>query len=107
MIVKLKNVCTCKQSLGAAHGWYLIGLSSAVALSSGAPSAAVFGSRWLPGPLMGGAVVVEVSAVLVLMGLPVAKHAERGGRGLRGQVGLGNLQFLEVGVDRRLGAALA
>lgn len=46
-------------------------------------------------------------AVLVLVGLPVAQHVEGGAGGKRGLVGLGDLQFLEVGVDRGLGAALA
>lgn len=78
-----------------------------MALSSGVPGAGVPGSGGLPGPFLGGAVVVEVPAVLVLVGLPVAKHMEGGAGGQRGQVGLGDLQFLEVGVDGRLGPALA
>lgn len=93
--------------LRAARGHYLVGLSNAVALSSGVPAVGVFGPRWLPGPLMGGAVVVEVPAVLVLVGLPVAEHIDGGAGGLRGQVGLSDLQFLEVGVDRWLWASLA
>lgn len=86
---------------------YLRALSRAVALSSGAPAAGVFGSGRLPGPLLGGAVVVEVPAVLVLVGLPVTQNMEGGAGGERGHVGLADLQFLEVGVDRGLGAALA
>lgn len=96
-----------RQTLGAAYRWYLVGFSSDVALSSGVPAAGVFGSRWLPCPLMGGAVVIEVPAVLVLVGLPVTEHVEGGTGGLRGHVGLSDLQVLEVGVNGRLGAALA
>lgn len=89
------------------HSTYLGAIPRAVALSSGVPDAGVPGSGRLPGPLLGGAVVVEVPAVLVPVGLPVAQHVERGARGQRGQVGLGDLQLLEVGVDGRLGAAVA
>lgn len=86
---------------------YLGALSCAVALSSGAPRAGVPGPGRLPGPLLGAAVVVVVPACRVLVGLPVAQHVERGAGGKRGQVSRGNLQLLEVGVDRRLGAAVA
>lgn len=89
------------------HDPYLRALSCAVALSSEAPRAGVLCSRWFPGPLLGGAVVVEVPAVLVLVGLPVTQDVEGGAGGERGHGGLGDLQFLEVGVDGRLGAALA
>lgn len=102
--IYVKINCVCVRSV---HDPYLGALSHAVALSSGAPDAGVSGSGWLPGPLLGGAVIVEVPAILVLVGLPVAEHVDRGAGGERGQVGLGDLQFLEVGVDRRLGAALA
>jgi len=44
-----------------------------VGLSSGVPDAGVSESRWLPGPFLGGAVVVVVPAVLVLVGLPVSQ----------------------------------
>ena len=86
---------------------YLRAVSRAVALSSGAPCAGVSGPGWLPGPLLGGAVVVEVPAVLVLVGLPVAQRVDGRAGGIRRQAGLGDLQFLEVGVNRRLGAARA
>ena len=86
---------------------YLGALPRAVAVSSGAPDAGVPGSGRLPGPLLGGAVVVEVPAVLVLEGLPVSQHVERRAGGVRGQVALRDLQLLEVGVDGRLGAAVA
>lgn len=59
----------------------------------------VLGSWWLPGPLLGGAVVVEVSAAGVLVGLPVTQNMEGGARGDRRWCRLGDLQFLEVGVD--------
>lgn len=78
-----------------------------MALSSGAPRAGVPGPGGLPGPLLGGAVVVEVPAVLVLVGLPVAQCVDWGAGGIRRQAGLGDLQFLEVGVNRRLRATLA
>lgn len=72
-----------------------------------AARACVLGSWRLPGPLLGGAVVVEVSAIGVLVGLPLAQDmlwgAGREGRRRR----LGDLQLLEVGVDGRLGAGLA
>lgn len=86
---------------------YLRAVSCAVALSSGAPRAGVPGPGRLPGPLLGGAVVVEVPAVLVLVGLPVAQRVDGRAGGIRRQAGLGDLQFLEVGVNRRLRAALA
>lgn len=72
-----------------------------------AAHAGVLGSRRLPGPLLGGAVVVEVSAAGVLVGLPVTQNVEGGARGDGRRCRLGDLQFLEVGVDGRLGAALA
>lgn len=72
-----------------------------------AARAAVLGSRRLPGPLLGGAVVVEVSAAGVLVGLPVTQNVEGGAGGDGRWCCLGDLQFLEVGVDGRLGAALA
>lgn len=97
-------ICVFGKSM---HDLYLRALSCAVALSSGAPRAGVLCSRWFPGPLLGGAVVVEVPAVLVLVGLPVTQDVEGGVGGVRGHGGLGDLQFLEVSVDRRLGAALA
>lgn len=56
---------------------------------------------------MGGAVVVEVSAIGVLVGLPVAQDVERGAGGGGRRRRLGDLQLLEVGVDGRLGAAVA
>lgn len=48
---------------------------------------------------MGGAVVVVVPSILVLVGLPVTEHLVGGAGRKRGQVGLGDLQFLEVGID--------
>lgn len=69
-------------------------------LSSWVPDAGVPGSRRLPGPLIRGAVVVEVSAGLVLIGLPVAQDVEGAARRHRRQAGLGDLQLLEVGVYR-------
>lgn len=70
-----------------------------MALSLRVPGAIVPGSRRLPGPLLGGAIVVEVPTILVLMGLPVSNHMEWGARGQRGLGRLGYLQFLEVAVD--------
>lgn len=89
------------------HDPYLRALSCAVVVSSGAPGAGVLGSGRLPCPLLGGAVVVEVPAVLVLERLPVAQHVDGGAGGIRGQVVLGDLQLLEVGVDGGLRAARA
>lgn len=86
---------------------YLGALSCAVPLSSGAPRAGVLCSRWFPGPLLGGAVVVEVPAVRVLVGLPVAQDVDWGAGGDRGLGGLADLQLLEVSVDGRLRASLA
>lgn len=63
------------------------------------PGNDVPGSRWLPGPFLGGAVVVEVPAILVLVGLPVSDHVEGGAEGQRRLAGLGDLQLLEVAVD--------
>lgn len=80
-------------------------LPHAVALR--AARAGVLGPRWLPGPLLGGAVVVEVSATGVLVGLPVAQDVQRGAGGDGRRRRLGDLQLLEVGVDGRLGAAQA
>lgn len=62
----------------------------------------VFGSRGLPGPLIGAAVVIEEPATLVLVGLPVTEHTDGAGGGQRGRVGLSALQILEVDVDGRL-----
>lgn len=69
-------------------------------------AARVPGARRLPGALPSGAVVVEVPAAQVLVRLPVAQDVQRGAGGHGGQVGLGDLQLLEVGVDRRVGPAL-
>lgn len=60
------------------RGAYLRAAPCAVALSPGAPRAGVPCSRRFPGPLLGGAVVVEVPAALVLVGLPVAQDVEGG-----------------------------
>ena len=78
-------------------------------LSPAAAGAAegVAGAGRLPGALPGGAVEVEVPAAQVLVGLPVPEHVQRGGGRDGRQAGLGDLQLLEVGVDRRVGAALA
>lgn len=59
-----------------------------------------------PGPLLRAAVVVEVSAILVFVSLPVAIGVERReGRKWRGG-GLRDLQFLQVCVNRRVRPAL-
>lgn len=86
-------------------GSHLGTLAGAVAVHTA--RAGVLGSRRLPSPLLGGAVVVEVSAIGVLVGLPVAQDVERGAGGGGRRRRLGDLQLLEVGVDGRLGAALA
>lgn len=84
---------------------HLGALPSAVAIH--AACAGVLSPRRLPGPLLGGAVVVEMSATGILVGLPVAQDMERGaGRDGRRRR-LGDLQLLEVGVDGRIGAAVA
>ena len=59
-----------------------------------------------PRALPGGSVIVEVSTGEVLVGLPVPKDVQWGAGGEGGQAGLGDLQLLEVGVDRGLGPAL-
>ncbi len=59
-----------------------------------------------PGPLLRAAVVVEASAILVFVSLPVAIGEERReGRQWRGG-GLRDLQLLQVCVDRRVGPTL-
>lgn len=87
-----------------------LALRRALAVSPDAAAAGaaarVPGARRLPGALPGGAVVVEVPAAQVLVRLPVAQDVQRGAGGHGGQVGLGDLQLLEVGVDRRVGPAL-
>lgn len=80
-------------------------LAGAVAIH--AARASILGPWRLPGPLLGGAVVVEVSAIGVLVGLPVAQDMERGAGGDGRRCRLSDLQLLEVGVDGRLGAAVA
>ncbi len=57
-----------------------------MAFCSRVPDAGVSGSGRLPGPLLGGAVVVEVPAILVLVGVPVAQYVEGGSGGERGHV---------------------
>lgn len=84
-------------------------LCSALAVRTETASAAagVPGARRFPGPLPGGAVVVEMSAAQVFVGLPVACNVEGRAGGDGRQVGLGDLQLLEVGVDWRVGPSLA
>lgn len=87
-----------------------LALHRALAVSPDAAAGAaarVPGARRLPGALPGGAVVVEMPAAQVLVRLPVTQDVQRGAGGHGGQVGLGDLQLLEVGVDRRVGPALA
>lgn len=74
-------------------------LHHALAVSSDAADG-VAGARRLPGALSGGAVVVEVPAARVPVGLPIAQNVERRSGGDRRNAGLGDLQLLEVGVDR-------
>lgn len=93
--------------LGRHRPAYLGALARAVAALPGAPRAHVLRSRRLPGPLLRGAVVIKVPAARVLEGLPVAQRVEGGAGGDGGQGALRDLQLLEVGVDGRLGAALA
>lgn len=59
-----------------------------------------------PRALAAGSVIVEVSAGEVLVGLPVPKDVQWGAGGEGGQARLGDLQLLEVGVDRGLRPAL-
>lgn len=87
------------------HVSHLGTLASAVPLCAACPS--VLGSWWFPGPLLSGTVVVEVPAIGVFMGLPVTQDVQRGAGGKGRRRRLGNLQLLEVGVDRRLWAAWA
>lgn len=89
------------------YNLYLRALSSTVAFYSWAPRACVLCSRWFPGPLLGGAVVVEVPPILIFVGLPITLDMNGGDRRYRGQGRLWDLQFLEVSVDRWHGAALA
>lgn len=78
-----------------------LALHHALAVSSDA-AAGVAGARRLPGALASGAVVVKVPAAQVPVGLPVAQNMERRSAGDGGYAGLGDLQLLEVGVDRRV-----
>ncbi|KAF3836165.1 hypothetical protein F7725_028723, partial [Dissostichus mawsoni] len=57
-------------------------------------------------PASGGGPVLAVRLTGVFVGLPVAQDVERGAGGDGWQAGLRDLQLLEVGVDRRVGAAL-
>lgn len=68
-------------------------LHRALAVSSDAASAParVPGARRLPGALPGGAVVVEMPAAQVFVGLPVAQDVERGAGGNGRQAGLRDL----------------
>lgn len=66
----------------------------------------VSGARRLPGALSGGAVVVEMPATQVFVGLPVAQDVKRGAGWDGWQAGLRDLQLLQVGVDRWVGPAL-
>lgn len=78
---------------------YLGALSRALAVVPGTPRAHVLCSRRFPGPLLRGAVVIKVPAVLILVGLPVTQDVKGGAGGGGGQGALGDLQLLEVGVD--------
>lgn len=80
----------------------------ALAVSPGAAGAAtgVPGAGRLPGPLATRSVVVEMPAAEVFVSLPVAQDMQRRAGGDCWQAGLRELQLLEVGVNRRVGAAL-
>lgn len=85
---------------------YLRAFQGAVFVVPGVPDAAIFGPRGLPGPLVGGAVAVVMSAAVVRVRLPVAGDVKRRA-GRRGRQALfADFQLLEVGVDRRFGDAL-
>lgn len=81
------------------HTLSYLTLHHALAVSPDAADG-VAGTRRLPGTFSGGAVVVEVPAARVPVGLPVAQNVERRAGGNRRHAGLGDLQLLEVGVDR-------
>ena len=66
----------------------------------------VAGPGGFPGPLLGGAVVVEVPAAVVAVRVPVTQRVQREARGQLGQLALGDLQLLEVGVDGGVWATL-
>lgn len=85
-----------------------LALGGALAVSAGAADAAarVPGSRWLPGPLSSGTVVIEMPAAQVFVRLPVVEDVERGARRHGRQAGLADLQLLKVGVDRGAGATM-
>lgn len=98
-------LCSCHLiSLSIPH----LTLQCALAVRSETAGAAagVPGARWLPGPLSGGTVVVEMPPAQVFVGLPVAQDVEGGAGGDGWQAGLRDLQLLEVGVDRRVGSTL-
>lgn len=83
-------------------------LGCAQAVYSGAADAAtcVPGSRWLPGTLSSGTVVIEVPAAQVFVCFPVIEDVKRGVRRHGWQAGLADLQFLKVGVDRGAGPTM-
>lgn len=88
---------------------YLRALSRAVPVVPGTfvCSAHVFCSWGFPGPLLRGAVVIKVPAILILVGLPVAQDVKGGAGGGGRQGALCDLQLLEIGVDGGLRVALA
>lgn len=83
-------------------GSFYLTLSWALAVSSDAADAGtcVPGSRWLPSTLSSGTVVIEMPATQVFVGFPVIHNVKRGVRRDGWQVGLADLEFLKVGVDR-------
>lgn len=85
-----------------------LALGCALAVPTGAADAGtrVPGSRWLPGPLSSGTVVIEMPAAQVFVRFPVVEDVERGARRDGRQAGLADLQLLEVGVDRGVGPTL-
>lgn len=87
----LKDVCALSKVLCVR--WPYLTLHCALAVSSDAASASarVPGAWRLPGALPRGAVVVEMSAAQVFVGLPVAQDVERGAGGDGRQAGLRDL----------------
>lgn len=84
-----------------------LGSGLAVSTDAADATACVPGSWWLPGSFSSSTIVVKMPATQVFVGLPVTQDVNRRSGWDRWQAGLADLQLLEVGVDWRVGSALA
>lgn len=104
--IGLLNKWLFSHTLGMTILYLTIGC--ALAVSSGAADAGtcVPGTRWLPGTLSSGMVVIEMPATQVFVRFPVIEDMERGARRDGWQAGLADLQLLKVGVDWGVGPTM-